>query len=269
MSSFSRPQELSGFERYFVRNAANIKPWMYGIVMGLCIPFVQIVFQSIYLPLIIIAFVWSVISLQHFVSMKFAFLPEAAPRDIPVGQFTETLDRLEKTVENLDWLGFEEIDRFYLKRSHNIVAVTCKHREKNIYWLLISFVGRLTYSELFSTFDNNLALNTININAGHFPRPPFHYAQVLPNNSYEDLLEAHQDGCAVLAEHGYSSLTIPLDTFRDQFTRGERTILTYMFTKPLWAFRINLWLLLQAGRKYRKPLREQLRLGTVQLPCST
>jgi hypothetical protein len=198
--------------------------------------------------------------------MKYVFLPEAAPRDIPSEQFTEILAQLGKTAESLDWLGFEEIDRFYLKRTYNIVFVIYKHREKNIYWSLISFVGRLTYSELFSVFDNNLMLNTVNINTGHLPKPPNYYIQSLSNSDYGNLLAAHQDSCEVLAEYGYSPRTIPLNTFRDGFTKVERTIMAYMFTKFLWPLRINLWLLLQAGCKYRKPLREQFRLGTAQLP---
>jgi hypothetical protein len=262
----SSPPELSGFERSFVRSASNIQPWMLGIIMSLFTPFLLIIVQSSFFPLVIITFIWLGISLQNYVLMKCAFLAEAAPRDVPSERFTGTLAQLGKTAENLDRLGFEEVDRFYLKRSYNAIIIVYKYRGKNIYCSLISSMGRLPYSEIFSVFDNNLMLSTANINTGHLPKPPNYYIQSLPNSDYGNLLAAHQDACEVLSEHGYLPCTIPLNTFRDAFTRVERTIMAYMFTKFLWPLRINLWLLLQSGRKYRKPLRDQFRLGTAQLP---
>jgi hypothetical protein len=266
MSTPYFPPELSGFERFFIRSASNIKPWMFGIAISLLLPFLQMTVQIPLIPVVTVAFIWLGTSLQHYVSMKYVFLPEAAPRDIPPGKFTRILAQLGETVESLGWLGFEEIDRFYLKRNHNIVVIFYKHREKNIYWSLISFAGRLTYSEVSSVFDNNLMLNTVSIDIGHLPKPPSYYAQSFSNSDHRNLLAAHQDGCEVLAEYGYLPHAIPLNILRDDFTRVDRMVMAHLFTKFLWPFRINLWLLLQAGRKHRKPLREQFRLGTAQLP---
>jgi hypothetical protein len=49
MSTPYFPPELSGFERFFIRSASNIKPWMFGIAISLLLPFLQMTVQ---IPLI-------------------------------------------------------------------------------------------------------------------------------------------------------------------------------------------------------------------------
>jgi hypothetical protein len=283
MNDRHTPPEISKLEQLVVKFGLLIPPRVIGVITGIFLAiFIAFVGMAIrYLPsflhgvlavnliffLSIAAVVLLSLSWGCYVSVLSAFLAQCQPRSIPSGKFTNALQGLDQVAEKIGALDFEVIDRFYLKRNYGIIVYILKHREENIYWNLMHFVGRMTYSELFSGFENQIFLSTVSLgSSGNFPKPDNFYIQVFPNARYDIFLSLHREAMEVFRANGCYPSQNPLPYTRSEFTRIEYIISRHIMKYPLWATQVVFWSLSNRGKKYQKSIQEQLDSRMIMIP---
>ena len=285
MNDRHTPHGISKFEQKFVKFSLSLPSVIFSVIYGLLITvfmafwgvasrylpsFLQsvlainlILFSSI-ATLVLVALSWGC-----YVGIASAFLAQCQPRSIPSGKFSNALQILDREAEKISALDFELIDRFYLKRNYEVIVYTLKHREENIYWSLMHFVGRVsrvTYSELFSEFENQVFLSTASAgSSGNFPKPDNFYVQVFPNASDDTLLSQHREAMEVFIRKGCHSPENPLPYARSEFTRTEHMINRHVMKYPLWATQVVFWSLSNRGKKYQKSIQEQIDTGMIAI----
>ncbi len=288
MNDRHTPPGISRLEQRLVKLALFIPPVMIGIITGVSLPvlwlLIAIAQTSNHLPLFfqsvlgtnilffgtIGALVLFSLSWGCYVGLASAFLDQCQPRSIPEGKFSTALKMLDQEAAKISALDFELVDRFYLKRNYEVIFYTLKHRENNIYWSLIHFVGRATYSELSSEFENQVFLSTESSgSSGNFPKPENFYMQVFPNTRYDTFLSHHRAAMEVFRANGCHPPENPLPYDRSEFTRIENMINCHVIQYPFWAIQIVFWSLSNRGKKYRKSIQEQLDSRMITIPPSS
>jgi hypothetical protein len=285
MSDRHIPPGISKLEQLLVKFALLIPPSAIGVITGILIAiFMAFVGVAIrYLPsflqsvlalnLILFLSIGTIVLLSLswgcYVGISSAFLAQCQPRSIPSGKFSNALRILDKEAEKISALDFELIDRFYLKRNYEVIVYILKHRNNNIYWSLTHFVGRMTYSELFSEFENQIFLSTGSLgSSGNFPKPDNFYLQVFPNTLYDTFLGHHREAMEVFMSKGCYLPENLLPYARSEFTRIEYMINRHVTRYPFWAVQVVFWSLSNRGKKYRRSIQEQIDLRMITIPPS-
>jgi hypothetical protein len=286
MNDRHTPPGISKLEQLVVKFGLLIPPGVIGVITGIFLAifmaFVGVVirylpsfFQSVLgVNLILFLSIGAVVLLSlswgSYVSVLSAFLAQCQPRSIPSDKFAKILQILDQEAEKIGALGFELIDRFYLKRNYEVIVYILKHREENIYWNLTHIVGRMTYSELFSEFENQIFLSTGSLkSSGNFPKPDIFYIQVFPNARYDTFLSHHREAMEVFRANGCYPSQNPLPYDRSEFTRIEYILNRHVMKYPLWATQVVFWSLSNRGKKYRKSIQEQIDSRMITIPPSS
>lgn len=286
MNDRHTPRGISKFEQKFVKLSLVLPPYVISVIYGLLLavfmafnavllPYLPLFFRSVWVGNVMFllwmgALVLLALSWGCYVSVLSAFLAQCQPRSIPSDKFAKTLQILDQEAEKIGALGFELIDRFYLKRNYEVIVYILKHREENIYWSLTHIVGRMTYSELFSEFENQIFLSTGSLkSSGNFPKPDIFYIQVFPNARYDTFLSHHREAMEVFRANGCYPSQNPLPYDRSEFTRIEHIVNCHVMKYPFWATQVVFWSLSNRGKKYQKSIQEQIDSRMITIPPSS
>jgi hypothetical protein len=206
-------------------------------------------------------------AITNYVSLASLLEDDVLPQPIPTQKFDRLLEDLKTEAVKIERLGFEEIDRYYIKRiTYESVVFLFKHRQNNIYWEMTQVVRRIRYCSIFSEFDSGLYLTSLAIASGHFPRPTHSYLQALAQANYSTLLEVHQDALEIFEDHGHTAIAIPSENFQEHYLKVGKKFICHIMTIPLWYVKMTAWVLLKAGKKYQVPIREQLAKKIIKIP---
>jgi hypothetical protein len=280
MSDRPSPPRISRLEQLFIKCSLLIPLEMMTIVVGFLSAISVTSIVGKYLPffqsrpgsniLILVTFIlvfFLVMFWSSYINVACSLLQQCSPQPIPSGKFPTTLRLIDQEAEKIRALNFDLIDQFYLKRARTIVLYYFKHRDENIYWILVRVAGQFTYSELFSQLNSQLLLATTTAKkGGNFPRPADFYIQVFPNVSYDSLLNRHERALAIFAEQGYYSTEIPETEIRSFFMQTERAASRHIMRHAFWAVQATFWTLLNRGKKYQESIEDQLRAGMIAIP---
>lgn len=239
----------------------QIKPGQLSTVFAVSLVVASFYLQMpayVFYPLLLIGML-GLLTFSNYTTLLNSFTEEGAPRSIPAN-FASKMAELEADANQMRQLGFEELDRHYIKRNFDGLRIVLSHQQRPIYWNLTHFVKRLTYSELFTAFEDGSFLSTTSVSSGNMPLAEGIYMQCLERAQPSQLLEAHQDALEILMQYGY----VPVNCITEQdalrsFGRDvERQVVSHVTTVPLWPLKMTFWVLFKAGRKYCVPLREQI-----------
>ncbi|MBD2460873.1 hypothetical protein H6G89_07430 [Oscillatoria sp. FACHB-1407] len=262
------PKQLSNAEKQLIRLGLRLNPTV--VIIGFAILMVTwstlfqiplIIYNLLLLPGFALLIAWF-----NYAGLACVFLDEFIPHDIPERKFAKALKALEAEAVKIQQLGFEEIDRFYVKTRFDLIELVFKHQHENIALSLLCFVGRATYISLSTELNNEVLVTTSSVKLSNFPRPSTSYLQTLGNTDHYLLLEAHKDAIEIFVDHGYSPVDMFQEPWRSRFLRLERYFIRYIMTIPFWALKMYFWVFTKPGKKYQVTIREQLARQIIQIP---
>ncbi len=200
---------------------------------------------------------------------KQVFIKECEPQDIPLNnkRFAKTIAEMEEQSKNLERLGFEKIDGFYLQRNFDWIVFVYKHKEEEIYLSLLKAIGKATIVWLSSELKSGCWLYTNSV-MSNLPRVDRFYGQIVPSGNYGTMLEVHRDGLEVFSDRGHFPVVLEStpEAIRDTFVNNERDAIREVLKVPFWYVKSVFWNLSNVGKKYCQPLRNQVQAKTVEIP---
>lgn len=205
----------------------------------------------------------------NYVALACVFLDDFAFHSIPKHKFVNIIKPLEAEAIKIQRLGFEEIDRLYVKTTVNSIQFVFKHQQENIILTLNAFAngGRHFRSvNLVTSFENNLSVTTTTSHSIHLPRPKNFYLQAIGTVDYYPLLEAHRDAIEIFGDRGYHPRDMLEEPWRSRCVRVEREFVGYVMSIPFWNLRGPFWVWFKAGKKYQLTLRDQLARKMIEIP---
>jgi hypothetical protein len=214
-----------------------------------------------------IAITFLFLAVDNYAFIMQNYLPGADLRDYPIRKYPRDLEILAIAGEPIVALGFAECDRYYLDGHQPRVFIVYKHMEENIYWLTIRWNGRQTMMSIYSTFQNDLVLQTgTTKDLGKLGQSPLRtgaYLQLTPTVSPQILLETHQDAVLLFNELDYACQG--LEDGRQSRVLNLRRYSDHLRTFPFWPIRMTLWTFFGSNAQYRKTFREQVAAGTTAI----
>lgn len=191
-----------------------------------------------------------------FASNVYSFRIGLDFEEIPARGYELRISDLESNKRMLQFLGFRQFDRFYLRIAADVVAYAYIHQTYPVVLCDYHF-GSTKSCDLVTAFENGYMLTTANIpSAGNIPRPAKKMLQIFPDIPPESLLKNHLQAVEFLRMKGLRTAALTPENFRLEFIKaflGERknTI------APLSPIKLLYWM--ATGRKmiYMKPVQEQ------------
>jgi hypothetical protein len=208
-------------------------------------------------------------SILTYLIYKQAFIKECEPQNIPLNnkKFAKTIAEMEEQSKNLEKLGFEKFDGFYLQRNFDWIAFVYKHKEEEIYLSLLKVGGKFTIVWLYSELNSGRWLYTNSV-MSNVPRVDRFYGQIVLSGNYETMLEVHRDGLEIFSDRGHFPVVLEPtpEAIRDTFVNNERETIREVMKVPFWYVKAVFWNLFKSGKKYCQPLRNQIQAKTVKIP---
>ena len=200
---------------------------------------------------------------------KQAYIKECEPQDIPLNQkkFVKTISEMEEQSKNIEKLGFEKFDGFYLQRNFDWIVFAYKHKEEETYLSLFKVASKLTIVSLSSELNSGLWLYTNSV-ISNLPRVNRFYGQIVISGNYETMLEVHCDALEVFSDRGHFPVVLEStpEAIRDTFVNNERETIREVMKVPFWYVKAVFWNLFKVGKKYCQPLRNQIQAKTIKIP---
>ncbi len=222
----------------------------------------------VFYPILLIG-VLGILTLSNYANLHKVFIDQGVAQSVPA-KFASKMAELEENANQMRQLGFEELDRQYIRRNVDCLFIILRHQQRPIYWRLAQY-PLFTYSTLSTLFENGSFLTTKSINNVNHPVKNLDhrgiYVQCLENAKPSQLLEAHQDALEILMQYGYIPLpcfTEP-DDLRQLMVEIERQVIRQVMIIPFWPLRMSFWIWFKVGRKYNVPLREQIANNTTKI----
>lgn len=163
------------------------------------------------------------IYLQAYGAFQYSFRDSIEIGEIPGTGYEKRLAELNFNENQLNDLGFERFDRFYLPTTSDFVIYAYKHCEMPIVLCHYHLEERSAY-DFMTDFENDFSLTTANMkySAVGELRPANKLLQTFAELPVEMLYNKHLQSIKFLEQQGFVTADIPIYDFRTQFIKSFR-----------------------------------------------
>lgn len=191
--------------------------------------------------------------------------PSLAAEEIPPAGYEGRISALQQEEAGLQALGFERLDRFYLRMIPDVVVFAYRHRQEPMFFCLYHMGSRIT-ADVVTRFAAEYSVTTCStLDGGMAPRPPKSLIQCFDKSSWADLLEHHRKAIRFLESRNLKALDYKPSSFRAYLVQEVQTAFGHIRRISLWPGRLIFWTVTKRGRRFACPIEEQVRSGLVTL----
>lgn len=241
-----------------------MKNWIWIVFIGIAYYIiVELLKLSIWIPLILLMPLF-VIGMTIF-SFCYSFRPSLKPEPIPPKGYENRLKDLEKEEAELNKLGFEKKDSFYLKTIPDNIVYMFKHTKDPVIACLYHIEAKKA-CDFISFFQDDITLTTCEtVDGGLVPYPPRRLIQIFENLPKDKFLEKHRIAVDFIKQKGKKDIHIADHDLRIHLMKSIREYEHEVQKIPLWPVKLICWTIIRRGRVYLKSIEEQYSAGMIKI----